>query len=159
MSNRSNLLKLWLRWLTVSLSIGIWGCGTHQAGIPSDLHFAPLNAMSQRSVEYRIKPGDQLDIKFFYNTELNENLLVRPDSKISLQLIGDIDAAGRTPSELVAELKKGYSTYLQNPDATVIVKGVCRATGLRRWGSGTSRARKHNARPNGMASDNKSWWL
>jgi len=122
-SDRSNLLKLCLRWLIFLLSIVIGGCGIHQGGIPSELHFAPLNAVSQRTAEYRIKPMDQLDIKFFYNPELNETTTVRPDSKIALQLIGDIDAAGRTPSELVAELKERYSTYLQNPAATVIVKG------------------------------------
>jgi protein involved in polysaccharide export with SLBB domain len=117
------VINLFLRWLTIVLCISIFGCGIHQAGVPSDLNFAPLNTIPQRSAEYRIKPGDQLDIKFFYNHELNESLTVRPDSKISLQLIGDVDLWGKTPSELSAKLREKYSTYLQDPAVTVIVKG------------------------------------
>lgn len=122
MNNVSYILKFCLQWLTVSLAFGIFGCGSHQAAIPDNLNFAPINTMSQSFVEYRIKPGDQLDIKFFYNPELNETFPVRPDSKISLQLIGDVNVAGQTASELAAILKERYSTYLQNPATTVIVK-------------------------------------
>ena len=120
MSNSLNLPKLCFLF---SLFIVIGGCSTFQGSIPNDLHFAPLEAASQNTPEYRIKPQDQLEIKFFYNPELNETIYVRPDSKIALQLIGDIKAAGMTPSELAAGLKERYSTYLKNPAPTVIVKG------------------------------------
>ncbi|MEI8207716.1 MAG: polysaccharide biosynthesis/export family protein [Methylococcales bacterium] len=123
MNDFSRFLILDFRWLTISLVIGVSGCGTQQAAIPNNLNFIKPNVVSPPSTQYRIKPGDQLDIKFFYNPELNENLLVRPDSKIALQLIGDIDAAGHTVSELTAVLKERYSTYLQNPTVTVIVRG------------------------------------
>ena len=42
--------------------------------------------------EYRLQVGDQLDIKFFYNPELNEQVTVRPDGRISLQLVHEIMA-------------------------------------------------------------------
>ncbi len=74
------------------------------------------------TAEYRINPGDQLDIKFFYNPELNEEQIVRPDGKISLQLIDEIMAAGRTPAELTTELKEKYTEELASPAVTVIVK-------------------------------------
>ncbi|GKT10551.1 polysaccharide biosynthesis/export family protein [Desulforhabdus sp. TSK] len=74
------------------------------------------------AAEYRINTGDQLDIKFFYNPELNEQLVVRPDGKISLQLIEEVMAAGRTPAELTEELKQKYTDELANPVLTVIVR-------------------------------------
>ena len=42
--------------------------------------------------EYRLQVGDQLDIKFFYNPELNEQVTIRPDGRISLQLVHEIMA-------------------------------------------------------------------
>lgn len=72
--------------------------------------------------EYRIQPGDQLDIKFFYNPELNELLTVRSDGRITLQLINDVQAAGLTPTELTAALTKGYRAELTNPRIAVIVR-------------------------------------
>jgi len=50
--------------------------------------------------EYIIQPGDELDVKFFYNSDLNELVTVRPDGRITLQLVGESIAAGRTPHAL-----------------------------------------------------------
>jgi len=72
--------------------------------------------------EYLIQPGDQLDIKFFYNPELNEQITVRPDGRIALQLAGEIKTAGLTPAQLTAQLTKTYSAELNNPKITVIVR-------------------------------------
>lgn len=72
--------------------------------------------------EYRIRDGDLLDIKFFYNPELNEQVTVRPDGRISLQLANDLMASGQTPSELTAQLKKIYSSEIDNPEIVVIVR-------------------------------------
>lgn len=72
--------------------------------------------------EYRIQPGDQLDIKLFYNPELNELLTVRPDGRVTMQLVNDVMAAGRTPAELTAVLTKAYSSELANPKVAVIVR-------------------------------------
>ena len=56
--------------------------------------------------EYRIQVGDQLDIKFFYNPELNEQVTVRPDGRISLQLAPEIIVANLTPAQLKEVLTK-----------------------------------------------------
>jgi polysaccharide export outer membrane protein len=71
---------------------------------------------------YRLQPRDLLDIKFFYHPELNESLPIRPDGRISAALINDVQAAGRTASELRAELMRLYGETLVNPELTVIVK-------------------------------------
>lgn len=74
--------------------------------------------------DYAIRPGDQLEIKFFYNPELNENVLVRPDGKISLQLIDEVDTAGLSPSALDKILTEKYSKDLRKPVITVIVRAI-----------------------------------
>ena len=79
-------------------------------------------AAPPKPAPYLIQPGDNLDIKFFYNPELNETITVRPDGKISLQLIDDIVASGLQPSELDKILTKKYSRELRKPVLTVIVR-------------------------------------
>jgi polysaccharide biosynthesis/export protein len=71
---------------------------------------------------YKIRAGDELDIKFFYTKELNENVKVRPDGFISLQLVDDVNAAGLTPQLLDQELTTRYSQHLKNPVLSVIVR-------------------------------------
>jgi protein involved in polysaccharide export with SLBB domain len=72
--------------------------------------------------EYRIQVGDQLDVKFFYNPELNEQITVRPDGRISLQLVHEVAAAGSTPSELRQLLTRKYASELKKPEIAVIVR-------------------------------------
>jgi polysaccharide export outer membrane protein len=68
--------------------------------------------------------GDVLDFKFFYNPELNDNQTVRPDGKITLQLIGEVMARGKAPLELQEEITKLYASQLRRPEATVIVRSL-----------------------------------
>ena len=56
-----------------------------------------------------IQPEDNFDIAFHYNPELNENGVFRPDARISLQLIDEIEAAGLTPLQLEQRIKEKYS--------------------------------------------------
>ena len=72
--------------------------------------------------EYLIQPGDQLDVKFFYNPELNEQITVRPDGRISMQLVKEVTAAGMTPAQLTDFLTAKYGKELQQPELTVIVR-------------------------------------
>jgi polysaccharide export outer membrane protein len=71
---------------------------------------------------YLIGVGDLLDIKLFYNPELNEQVTVRPDGLISLQLANEISAAGLTPGQLRESLMHTYASQLKNPELTVIVR-------------------------------------
>ncbi|MGB6289023.1 MAG: polysaccharide biosynthesis/export family protein, partial [Desulfobulbales bacterium] len=72
--------------------------------------------------EYKINGNDELEIKFFYNTELNEKVLVRPDGRISLQFANDVIAAGLTPAELTDILTEKYSTEFVDPEVSVVVQ-------------------------------------
>jgi len=66
--------------------------------------------------------GDKLELKFYYAPELNDTQVIRPDGKITLQLLGDIQAAGRTPGEFTQDLQAAYSTQLKYPQVSVIVR-------------------------------------
>ncbi len=79
-------------------------------------------APAPERLEYRISPGDNLVIKLYYHPELNTEVWVRPDGFISLELVGEIYVAGRTPSELDSMLEGRYGRKLINPEVAVIVK-------------------------------------
>lgn len=89
---------------------------------PSSLEQA--NAISSKAAagEYRLQPGDELDIRFYYNPELNSSVLIRPDGRISLPLANEIQAAGQTPQELTQRLRTSYEQELRRPELTVIVR-------------------------------------
>ncbi len=84
---------------------------------------APLPPQQQALAPYIIQPGDSLDVRFFYNPELNEEVTVRPDGAISLPLAGEVKAAGETPVQLEDALKQRYAAELRQAAITVIVKG------------------------------------
>jgi polysaccharide export outer membrane protein len=72
--------------------------------------------------EYKIQVGDEMDIKFYFNPELTEHVVVRPDGRISLQLVPEVMAFGLTPHELTELLKKEYASELSKPELTVMVR-------------------------------------
>jgi len=87
---------------------------------------APASSDDEPSAEYALRVGDNLDVKFFYDPQLNENVVIRPDGRISLQLIGDVVAAGRTPTELTEALRERYDAVLREPEVAVIVRQFAR---------------------------------
>ena len=107
-----------LPFVLISLSIG---CSSSP---PPPVQAAPSSAHSQNvsSIDYILQPGDQLDIKFFYNPEINEEVIIRPDGKISLQLVDEITAAGLTPAQLDNLITQKYAKELKNPMVTVILQ-------------------------------------
>jgi polysaccharide export outer membrane protein len=73
---------------------------------------------------YLIQAGDQLDIRFTYATEFNDQALVRPDGRISLAVVGAVIAEGKTPERLSMELRGLYGQHLTQPELVVIVRGM-----------------------------------
>jgi polysaccharide biosynthesis/export protein PslD len=72
---------------------------------------------------YRIRVGDELDVRFYKTPELNvEKVPVRNDGKISLDLVGEVQAAGLGTDELAANLRSAYSKELEDPRIAVIVR-------------------------------------
>lgn len=67
-------------------------------------------------------PGDVLEVKFFYTPDLNELQSVRPDGKIALQLIGEVEVEGKDPIKLRDELIELYTPQLKTPEIAVIIR-------------------------------------
>jgi len=113
-------------WPVAALILAIMSgacASTEPATQPVQLDTETLNQLSQQRAaeEYALRYGDVLDIRFYYNPELNVTVPIRPDGRISLELVGEIEAAGLTPEALANTLRAGYSDKLRYPEVTVIL--------------------------------------
>jgi polysaccharide export outer membrane protein len=72
--------------------------------------------------EYIIGPDDVLAVNVWKEPDLSRSVPVRPDGKITLPLIGDVEANGSTPEQLQAKLETGLAEYISKPSVTVIVQ-------------------------------------
>jgi len=72
---------------------------------------------------YLIGPGDEVQIFVWRNPEVSQSVTVRPDGKISTPLVEDLQASGKTPTQLARDLEKALETYIRQPIVTVIVAG------------------------------------
>jgi polysaccharide export outer membrane protein len=73
---------------------------------------------------YVIGSQDMLDISVWREPDFSRTVPVRPDGKISLPLLNDMQAAGLTPSQLAAELTKSLNKFVTNPQVTIIVTQI-----------------------------------
>src|SRR5206468_7591034 len=71
--------------------------------------------------EYHLGAGDKLRIEVYKDPQLSQSVQIRPDGKITLPLVGDLEATGRTPIELRDAIAKALKDYITNPTVTVIV--------------------------------------
>jgi polysaccharide biosynthesis/export protein len=105
-----------------------WVCSSSvswaQQAAPSNSEVAAVRTAAAAVAEYLIGPEDVLDISVWKNPELSRKVPVRPDGKVSLPLVNDIQAAGLTPSELREQLAKRLAEYVPTPEVAVIVAEV-----------------------------------
>lgn len=83
--------------------------------------------LAAASTEYLIGPEDVLDISVWKNPELSRKVPVRPDGRISLPLVNDIQAAGLTPSALRQQLAAKLAEFVPTPEVSVVVQEVLSA--------------------------------
>lgn len=85
----------------------------------------PNSAGSQpHDASYVIGNDDKLDINVWKEPDLSKTIPVRSDGKISLPLVGEIQAAGRTPLQLEQTISEKLKTYMTAPEVTVMVEQV-----------------------------------
>jgi len=82
------------------------------------------SAILTNANDYRIGPEDLLDISVWKNPELSRTVPVRPDGKVSLPLVNDIQASGLTPTALRQQLIDRLSEFIPAPEVAVIVREV-----------------------------------
>jgi polysaccharide export outer membrane protein len=83
---------------------------------------APYSAAADAN--YVIGPEDLLDISVWKEPDLTRTVPVRPDGKISLPLLNDVQAAGQTPTQLAAHVTENLRRYVTDPQVTVIVTAI-----------------------------------
>lgn len=72
---------------------------------------------------YVIGPGDTMEIFVWGNPELSTTGIVRPDGKFTTRLVEDLQASGKTSTELAREIENAYADYVRQPVVSVIVNG------------------------------------
>ena len=93
---------------------------------PAQAAATQSNGTGQPSPDYQIGPEDLLDVSVWNNPALSRTAPVRPDGKISLPLLNDVQAAGLTPMQLRDIIAKKLVEYMPNPEVSVIVREVNR---------------------------------
>lgn len=81
----------------------------------------PMTVNVPDSPEYRIGPGDSLEVFVWRNPELSVTVPVRPDGRISTPLIEDLVATEKTPTQLARDIENALKNYVQQPVVTVMV--------------------------------------
>jgi protein involved in polysaccharide export with SLBB domain len=115
--------------LALAIMISSGGCTVNQYPVsqvpPIPVETASPSLGHAAAPEYLIQAGDTLDIQSYYDVALKQAVAVRPDGRISLILLGDVQAAGKTSAELDKELKQAYWDRLPaHPDITVTVDAI-----------------------------------
>ena len=94
---------------TLFLALALTACGGNAGGSPP----------GPKSVAYRVGPPDQLIITILPEPVIQREAVVRPDGMISVDLIGDVPAAGRTPEEISADIESRIGRFKRDARVTV----------------------------------------
>ncbi|WP_432377751.1 XrtA/PEP-CTERM system exopolysaccharide export protein [Duganella sp. P38] len=101
--------------LSLAAALLLGGCASTPASAP------PSASVAQQ--DYLIGPGDNISINVWRNPEVSQSVPVRPDGKITAPLVEDLEASGKTPTQLARDIERALSKYIQQPVVTVIVTG------------------------------------
>ena len=116
MKNVSELRRRAAGWgIALIAAILLGGC----AGGPTQP--PPPEVAADADIDYRIAPGDNVNIFVWRQPELSTNVPVRPDGRISTPLVEDVVASGKTTTELARDMEAVLATYIRDPVVTVTV--------------------------------------
>lgn len=107
----------WVKMLAVFVLAGLMSaCATRNTTPMTALPVTP-----EPMNDYRIGPGDALNVMVWRNPEVSMSVAVRPDGRITTPLVEDLPAIGKTPTQLARDIEKALGKYIQEPIVTVIV--------------------------------------
>ena len=116
-----NTLQTTMKWLACSAlalsALALGGCAS-KGGM-----MAMTGAPEALAHDYLIGPGDSVNIVVWRNPEVSTTVPVRPDGKITTPLVEDLQASGKTSTELARDIEKALAKFIQQPVVTVIVTG------------------------------------
>jgi polysaccharide export outer membrane protein len=107
-----NLMKHMAVGAVAALALALTGCATTTSPPPQT---------QVSNAEYLIGPGDTVNIMVWRNPEVSMSVPVRPDGKITTPLVEDLQAAGKTSTDLARDIEKALAKFIQQPVVTVIV--------------------------------------
>jgi polysaccharide export outer membrane protein len=101
------------------------GCSSTPTYPPAPVQAPPPVPVQTRisGWNYLLGPGDSVSVFVWRNPEVSGSFPIRPDGKMTMNLIEDLPASGKTPTQLARDIEKALSKYIQEPIATVIVGG------------------------------------
>ena len=105
------------RWLLMGCLLALAGC----ASTSGSLQAPKIDPQAQAVAAYRIGVDDEVKVSVWQNPGLDVSVPVRPDGRISVPLVGDVEAGGRTPEEVSGEIQEKLKTFVRDPQVTVIV--------------------------------------
>jgi polysaccharide biosynthesis/export protein len=105
-----------IRFLALALVAVVAGC----AGNPTP---PPVDKKNAENSEYLIGAGDSLNIFVWRNPELSATVPVRPDGRISTPLVEDVEAVGKTPTQLARDIEDRLKKFVRDPIVTVMTQG------------------------------------
>src|SRR5258705_5134731 len=82
---------------------------------------ASAGAAPGESSDYIIGPGDSFQVFVWHNPDLSATVPVRPDGRISIPLVEDIECAGKTPTQLARDIEERLKKFIQDPTVTIIM--------------------------------------
>jgi polysaccharide export outer membrane protein len=109
-----NRIELGLAAIALALLLG--GCATTASS-----EAPPPAATTMTSETYRIGVDDIVQVSVWRNPELGITVPVRPDGMISIPLVGDVSAGGRTPTEVSADIQEKLGAFVRDPQVAVIL--------------------------------------
>jgi len=96
------------------------GCSNNEITKVSEYVAPPAGLVA----EYHIGVDDVISVNVWRNADLNVSAPVRPDGKISVPLVGDVQAGGKTAEEVSADIKKRLGKFIRDPQVTVIITNL-----------------------------------
>lgn len=108
--------------LALVSAVALAACSTVPNLPQAPLEPGPAVTSTAELPAYRIQVGDVLEVRLLLNPELNEEVTVRPDGRISTTVVPDAVAVGRTPADLADTLRTAYGRELTKPRLSVVVK-------------------------------------
>jgi len=111
--------------LPVLLAASLTGCASDPLYPPAPVKATPAPAKATAPSEwlYILGPGDSINVFVWGNPEVSGAFPIRPDGKVTMNLVEDLQASGRTPTQLAREVEKILARYIQDPVVTVTVAG------------------------------------
>lgn len=108
--------------LSLLLAASLVGCAGPRGPLQGDEIPPPVEA--SLAPEFRLGTGDVLSVSVWKNPDLSVRVPVRPDGFISVPLVGDVLAGGRTPSEIAIDTEQKLTQYIRTPKVSVIIEEI-----------------------------------